>query len=111
MHMLFNLSLSKPIKGFGKPSVKAVLNDTGILGYNHKETRELLIPHWDSIRDCLPHYYRKAFNRVRLNQFWYDQTCQGSEIIKPCYIILRDSKGYELNRVYFMPYYYRDGVA
>lgn len=111
MQMLFNMSFSKAVKGIGKPCIKSVPNETGLLGYYHKETGKLLIPHWDSIREALPHYYRKAFDRIERNDFWYSDYLPGSEIKKPCYIILRDSKGYELNRVYFMPYYYRDGVA
>lgn len=55
-------------------------------------------PHRASVRECLPHYYRKALDRA--GAFWrskHDDT-------KPQYVTLYNARGRYLNTLYAIPY-------
>lgn len=98
MTTLYNLALSRHIKGFGKPAVRAV---PAVLA-GHVREGELVRPNADEIRECLPHYYRKAFDRSG-KAFWFTSGDNDG----PAYCTLRDTRGRYLNTIYATPYEYR----
>jgi hypothetical protein len=97
MPTLYTLLLSKPIKGFGKPSVNAIPAMTA--GDLCPVTRELVRPNPNGVREALPHYYRKAFDRNG-GTGWFN----AREAFKGCYFTLTDTRGKYLNTVYAVPY-------
>lgn len=98
MTTLYTLQLSTHKKGFGKPSVHCVPSQ-GMLGNLCPETRAIVKPDSDAVREALPHYYRKAFDRAN-NAWWFTQ----GEVFKPIYMTLNDSRGHRLNTLYAIPY-------
>lgn len=96
MPLLYSLHLSRHINGFGKPSVRSV--QAMLAGHQCSETRETVRPDATAVRDALPHYYRKAFDRTG-GMFWFS-----SEADKPAHLTLRDRRGRYLNTVYALPY-------
>ena len=95
MALLFNLALSRHIKGFGKPAVCAT--ERGLTGVY--VDGKPYGPNNDEVRNCLPHQYRKAFDRAG-GAWWFDNA-------KPeiaAYCTLRDYRGQYLNTVYANAY-------
>lgn len=91
MTLLFNLSLSRHIKGFGKPAVhcaERALTGVYVAGKPYG-------PKNDEVRNCLPAQYRKAFDRAE-GVWWFD----ANEPWKAAYCTLRDYRGRYLNTVY-----------
>ena len=84
--VLFSLHLSRHIDGFGKPSVKSVLNE------------KYLEPNKEDIKHCLPYYYKKAFDRKNTLIRYTD----GSYSIS-----LYTTKGKYMNTVYAIPYEFK----
>jgi hypothetical protein len=94
---LFSLHLSRHIKGFGKPSVSSV--EAGLVG--HYVDGVPYKPSHDDVRNCLPHYYRAAFDRARV--WWFDKDNNDAT----AYTILTGSRGKYLNTIYAIPYQYK----
>ena len=67
MTLLWNIFLNGKKAGVVK-SVKPL----GFIGFYSKEDNEILVPCDNSVRDCLPHYWHKAFDRAPLG-FWYGE--------------------------------------
>ena len=96
---LFALHLSTHKDGMSKGSVKAV-PAPGAVGHLCKVKETLVQPDREAVRACLPHYYRKAFDRQG-GHFWYVKHGEGAP-----HLTLRDSKGKWLNVLYAIPYVY-----
>jgi hypothetical protein len=95
MTLLFNLALSRHIKGFGKPSVHCTERALTGVYVGDKPYG----PNNEEVRNCLPHRYRKAFDRAQ-GVWWFDKD-------KPevaAYCTLRDYRGRYLNTVYANAY-------
>lgn len=86
MATLYTMLLSTHKPGMVKGPVKAVMGGL----------REW--PDMAAARECLPHYYRKAFDRA--GTFWADK----SDDKRPLYMTLRDTRGKYLNTLYAQPY-------
>lgn len=96
MATLYSIHLSKPIKGFGKPSVHS--KPAMIAGHTCQETGEIVSPDVQAVREALPHYYRKAFDRTG-GTFWFNKNER-----EAAYLTLHDARGRYLNTVYAIPY-------
>jgi len=99
MPLLFSLHLSSHREGFGKPFVRAV--ERGLVGVYR--AGKPYGPDRAAIREALPHYYRKAFDRAD-GTFWLTE---GTENF---HVDLRDARGRYLNRVYAMAYDFDPGT-
>ena len=104
MTMLYSLHLSRPVRGFGKPSVRTY-PAPAITGHRDPDG-DIVVPHYNEVRLALPAQYRKAFDRSGA-QFWYDK--HGG--FTPCHLTLRDSRGRYLNTLYATPYLYAPAAA
>ena len=82
-HFKLSLAIAKPSMVQGP--VKAV--QPGIL----------VQPDKAAVRECLPHYYRAAFDRD--GSFWQDK--HKTDSIQ--YAVLKDSMGHYLNTIYATP--------
>jgi hypothetical protein len=96
MSTLYSLHLSRHVPGMVKGPVKSHslgLFD-GLIG-DLDDSGNLVTPDASSVRECLPHYYRKAFDRANKSQ-----------IRGECGVFwtLRSAKGKYLNTVYALPY-------
>jgi len=56
------------------------------------------MPERAAVRECLPHFYRKAFDRA--GSFWQNK----HDVTKPQHVTLHNSRGKYLNTVYAIPY-------
>ncbi len=104
MTMLYSLHLSKPVRGFGKPSVRTY-PAPAITGHLDPDG-DIVVPHYNEVWQALPAQYRMAFDRSGA-QFWYDK----NDNTKPCSLTLRDCRGRYLNTLYALPYVYAPAVA
>lgn len=100
MPTLYNLALSTHKKGFGKPCVRATADFLGVAGHFCAETCDIVRPDMAAIRECLPHYYRAAFDRA--GSFWFPRDGNAA-----AYMTLRDSRGKYLNTLYATPYTFK----
>lgn len=109
MTLLFSLHLSTHKKGFGKPSVKG--EPAAHCGAWDNGQGKLIAPCKDSVRQALPHYYRKAFDRSGGN-FWFNKHALGIEQERSSapYLHLRDSRGRWMNTIYAIPYDFKVNV-
>lgn len=100
MTWLYEISASRKISGFGRPTVKAI-PAIGITGHSvtlgEGEGAGLVTPDLSAIRDALPHQYRKAFDRA--GRFWFQVGADGAQTLE-CYLTLRDSRGRHLNTIW-----------
>ena len=96
MPTLYSLALSRQVKGFGKPCVRAV--PAVICGHLCPETKEIVRPDAGAVREALPHYWRKAFDRTA-GCFWFPDIGNA-----PARITLYDSRGRFLSAVWAAPY-------
>ena len=108
MILLYSIHLGRHIKGFGKPAVKSVR--ATIAGHLDPETGEIVRPDMDAIRDCLPHYYRKAFDRTG-KAMWFPKEPGAAHPSGSAYVALRDSRGRYLNTIYAIPCQFNAGAA
>ena len=97
MAYLYKLSLLYPVKGFGKPSVRSSPT-AGLAGHLNPETGALVGPSLEDVREALPHYWRRAFDRHR--HVWF----QDAPDDKVATIRLYGSRGQVLNVVLAVPY-------
>lgn len=105
MTMLYSLSSSKRAHGFASGPVKAVLTGgSGHAAHLNKETGKLCEPHGDSVRECLPHHWRKAWDRRAAASFTYISEI-GSDKHHSCYKPLHDARGRHIATIYATPYY------
>lgn len=93
---LFALHLSTHKDGMSKGPVKAV--PAALAGHLCKVTLECVKPDVASVRQCLPRYYRAAFDRQG-GAFWYDNAGKGMP-----YLTLYSARGKYLNTLYAAPY-------
>lgn len=100
MTMLYELRLS----GRNVGTVKATPDFLGISGHLNTETGEICRPDMAAVRECLPHYYRKAFDRE--GAFWYPSTGDTNLLAS---MTLRSSRGHTMATLYASPYYYIGG--
>lgn len=88
-------------------SVHGVASRTG-RGVYDPATDSCLIADAAAVRECLPHYWRKAFDRACLRGgFWYDQASEmrdGRHHGATPFLTLRDTRGVFLATVYAIPY-------
>lgn len=99
MVMLYSLGLAKRVKGF-TGTVKALPIETGLVGHWDDIAGTIVRPDMAAIRQCLPHYYRAAFDRAQC--FWYPHEAS----LINAYMILRGSRGQVLNTLYATPYHF-----
>ena len=97
MPLLYSIHLSRHIKGFGKPCVRSI-PAPAISGHWDKETKDIVTPDKAAVRNALPHYWRKAFDRASV---WFPKDGD-----KPAYATLYNSRGRYLNTVYLIPYHF-----
>lgn len=94
MVTLYSIHLSTHKSGHVKGPVKAVR--PAFAGHYRKVEDDILAPDLAAVRECLPYYYRKAFDRA--GNPWFPQDDS------PAYVTLRDTRGRYLNTVYMQPY-------
>lgn len=96
MVLLFELTLSKPVKGF---SATVGAQPSGLVGvYRQGVPYE---PDRAAIRAALPHYYRAAFDRNK-GSFWFERDREECN----AYLTLYDRRGKHLNTIYANAYDY-----
>lgn len=71
------------VKAERSPTLSGVLDETG----------NLVRPDWQSFRDCVPHHWRKAFDRSLL---WYNK----DDDTKPAHMTLYGVRGKLLGTIY-----------
>lgn len=111
MPTLYSMHLSRHVDGFGKPSVPAVIAPA-LSGHYGEDERDIVQPDRAAIREALPHYYRKAFDRA--GSFWFPKdTITFDRSVSPwvskgskaaAYVALYSTRGRWLNTVYAIPY-------
>lgn len=95
MAFLFELHLSKPRKGFGKPCVMAVKAVyAGFLADG-----DIVCPDHEAVRQAMPSYYRKALDRA--GKFWFPADGDMA------HLTLLDRRGRYLNTLYATLYEYK----
>lgn len=94
MALLFDLMLSNHKKGFGKPCVAA----TEAAVYGVYRDGVPYAPDAQAVRDALPHYYRKAYDRAG-GTFWWSKHGDNDS----AYLTLNDRRGKWLNTLYAVP--------
>lgn len=97
MPLLYSIHLSRHVKGFGKPCVRAVPTPA-VSGHFDTETKAIVQPDKAAVRQALPPYWRKAFDRALI---WFPKDGD-----KPAHATLNGSRGQYLNTVYFLPYHF-----
>jgi hypothetical protein len=97
MPTLYTIHLSKHTRGMVKGPVKAI--PAVYAGHLCKDTNYIVKPDPEAIRECLPAYYRKAFDRTG-GSFWFSS--RGNNC--PASLELRGSRGQYLNTIYAQPY-------
>lgn len=100
MPTLYRLTLSRRALGFVSGPVRAVPS-LGITG--HLRNGVLVVPDVDAVRECLPHYYRKAFDRAG-QAFWFTSEAGKGADNSPAYCTLYSARGRLLNTLYATPY-------
>ena len=101
MPVLYHLHLSRHVAGMVRGPVKA-MPAKGFLSDRCAESGALVVPDESSVRECLPAFYRKAFDRTR---FSLSRVSGQSGF----HIRLRGSRGQYLNTIYAIPH--PDSVA
>jgi len=105
MTLLFSLHATPHPKLWGKPCVRSV--EPAFAGLYDETSGRILAPDHDAVREALPHYWRKAFDRG--GRFWYDRnarmTPDGLKGSAP-YLTLRGSRGRILATLYAIPYHF-----
>lgn len=96
MPILYSVQLSTRKPGHVTGPVKAVR--AAYAGHWRKAENDIVKPDMAAVRECLPHYYRKAFDRAG-GSAWFP-----SDSDSPAYVTLWDSRGRYLNTVYLQPY-------
>ena len=94
-------------------AVKAVEDNETFRAYHLDKDGKHLVPDYAAIRDALPHYHRKAFDRIR--NWWFPVTLHSDlsgilDMKNACNAQLHDSKGRLLGTIYATPYLF-DGVT
>lgn len=106
MVMLYTISSSKRNSTQVSGPVRAVPTmGSGHAAHLNKETGELCEPDPDSVRDCLPHAWLKAWDRVAASSFTFVSEPPGGTRHHSCYKPLHDSKGRYLTTIYAAPFY------
>ena len=93
--MLYLLLFSTHPKGFGKPTVHAIPS-TGFTGHLD-ENGKLVTPDMIAVREALPHYLRKSFDRTPCTSF------NSRDNNLPAHKTLYSTRGKYLNTLYFQP--------
>lgn len=89
--------------------VKSVEDNETFRAYHMDKDGAHYVPDYAAIRDALPHYHRKAFDRVR--NWWFPVTLHSalSGILdqkNACNAQMYDAKGRLLGTLYATPYLY-----
>lgn len=86
-----------------KGPVRAVAHQGAGYSAHWFEGHGLVNPDYDAVRECLPHYWRKAWDRR--NGAWFTQE-HGAEgdMRKPAHVTLRTARGKTLATIYLQPY-------
>lgn len=100
MPTLWKLHLSRKVSGFASGPVRSV--EAALCGRLCAETGKIVTPDPNAIVQCLPHYYRKAFDRG--GNMWHPKEDDGAS-----YVTLYDRKGKYLNTIYAFPYVFNAG--
>lgn len=104
MPVLFSLHATPHPRLWGKPAVKA--ERAALAGVYDTAGRDILKPDTAAVREALPHYWRKAFDRA--GSFWFDKDAciddAGKAYGGTPYLVLRGSRGQRLGTLYAIPY-------
>lgn len=73
-----------------------------LAGHLDPITSELIRPDDAALREALPHYWRKAFDRTR-GRFWFPDTGDANRLAS---LTLRDTRGRTIASLYAQPYVY-----
>ena len=104
------LYTSGGIHNVAKGPVAAVsVAAAGGAGYaaHYFEGHGLVAPDYDAVRLCLPHYWRRAWDRRKAA--WFPGGMGGAETTSPASVSLIGRRGKPLATIYLQPY--RRGVA
>lgn len=85
-----------------KGPVRAVEHKGAGYSAHYFEGHGLVNPDYDAVRECLPHYWRKAWDRR--NGAWFTREDGAPEPRKPAYVTLRSARGKTLATIYLQPY-------
>lgn len=105
MTMFYTITSGKRTAGLAKGPVRAVETaGAGHAAHLNQETGKLCVPRDLSVRECLPHYWRKAWDRVAASSFTFISEI-GETRHHSCYKPLHDSKGRYITTIYAAPFY------
>jgi hypothetical protein len=96
MPTLYTLSLSYPARGFVSGPVRAI--PATYAGNWREEEKDIMQPDPAAVRECLPHYYRAAFDRS--GGFWFPDNGVP-------YLDLVGCRGTRINTLYACPYSFK----
>ena len=100
--ILYTVLNSGPDRNCVKGPVKAVEHKGAGYGAHYFDGHGLIEPDYAAVRECLPHYWRKAWDRRA--GAWF--TCEDGapEPRKPAYVTLYSSRRKYLTTIYLQPY-------